>query len=149
MKIRNGFVSNSSSSSFVVAFNPNYNMENGKKVDECGDSPFNQIIEMYGQKGNIYDSIQDLVQARCERNGDDDEEEIVNIISAMKEISDSLPRTWKWAEVAHPDGTSSRISGIIDGMKDVDLTAKNDDNGPNTLEDYNAEDGYMVIVERG
>ena len=158
MKIRNGFVSNSSSSSFVVAFNPNYNMEKGKKVDKCGDSPFNEIIEMYGQKGNIYNSADDLIRFWCECDGfeyssADDVRylEMGNFDKGQKvrSVKDQLPRTWKWAEVVHPDGTASRIGGIIDGMKDVDLTAKNDDNCPNTLDDYDADNGYMILVEKG
>lgn len=144
MKIRNGFVSNSSSSSFVIVFNPNYNMKGKKKIDEFGDSPFDKIIEMYGQKEAICNSAEDMIKSWCENNGLEREqvdELYSDKISKIEAIQDQIPKSWKWAEIAHPEGTVSRISSIIASMSDLDLAE-------DSLDLYDFNNGYMIIIHK-
>ena len=144
MKTRNGFVSNSSSSSFVVVFNPNYNTKGKKKIDEFGDSPFDKIIEMYGQKDYIHSSAEDMIKFWCENNGIE-REELDDLypdkIDSIEAIKSQIPKSWKWAEITQPEGTTSRISGIIEGMKDLDIAE-------DSLDLYDFKNGYMIVIHK-
>jgi len=147
MKTRNGFVSNSSSSSYVVAFNPKYNMKGKKKIDEFGDPPFNKIIEMYGQGFSIFESADDLKKHWCEVEGVESGE-LINMypekVEKLELAQDEIPKDWHWAEVGQGEGTASRIGGIIDAMTEYDFSKE----AVFVVEDYDFDfdKGYMIVI---
>lgn len=154
MKIRHGFVSNSSSTSYVIAFNPKYNMKGKKKIDEFGDVPFNKIIDLYGQAFSIFDSADALKEHWCDVEGVESGELIdmfPDKVERLELAQDLIPKDWHWAEVGQAEGTASKISGIVDAMKDLDLvggvegTEKRD---PDTLDGYDFDNGYMVVIHK-
>lgn len=168
MKTRNSLVSNSSSSSFIIAFNPDYNMK-GKKVinhsyekevdkaDGYEDYPFTKFIEMYGQEKCIFNNVEEWIDSHLECYDPEDMnreqyiDENQEVLKPMEFVQKHLPANWKWAHLWVMEGTNSRLGKIVEAMADQCIVDdcgrfKGENNSDINLKEYDFENGYMLYV---
>jgi len=115
-----------------------------EKQDAYGDSPFQEIIKLYGQEEYICDNSDILFERLCEKVGAESIDDLSDpdLVSRIQHISCSIPDDWKWAEIEIGEGTICRLGLIIQGMADIDFVADPD----TAISDYEFSNGYMIRI---